>query len=244
MLLGTITGKTTTSTFTFEAKPATQKLDYVQVHHPACDYVLAHIIEMERTQDRILATCNVIGYKDPEGKIRQPRSPFDHGSEVFRADDSFIREVIRLDEKQEGAYIGKLEGKDIKVHLDLQRLLTKHVSILAKSGAGKSYTVGVLLEEILERRVPILIIDPHGEYATLGTPAENTDTRMATFEVTPKAYTTQVYGDPTLGEVKPLKLPNTLTQEELIHLFPGKLNSTQMGILYSALKSIQKLTFS
>ncbi len=53
--------------------------------------------------------------------------------------------------------------------VDITKLIQKHLAILAISGAGKSYTTSILLEELISRnftegRLPVLIIDPHGEY--------------------------------------------------------------------------------
>ena len=59
------------------------------------------------------------------------------------------------------------------MNLDLKKLISKHVSILAKSGAGKSYSVGVILEEIVKKNIPVLILDPHGEYSSLKFPNDN-----------------------------------------------------------------------
>src|SRR3989338_4705392 len=73
-------------------------------------------------------------------------------SEVLRAEDEFVKTVV-LPKKEHGAYLGYLDGKTIPVYLNPQRLLTPHVAVLAKSGSGKSYTVGVLLEEIMQKRI-------------------------------------------------------------------------------------------
>jgi DNA helicase HerA-like ATPase len=50
----------------------------------------------------------------------------------------------------EGIHIGKLLTRDIEVYLDIDRL--GRVFITGKSGSGKSYTAGVLIEELLLKR--------------------------------------------------------------------------------------------
>ncbi|MEM7825910.1 MAG: ATP-binding protein, partial [Candidatus Aenigmatarchaeota archaeon] len=52
-------------------------------------------------------------------------------------------------------------------------LFQKHCSILAQTGAGKSYLVSCLIEEILDRREElgkpaVIVIDSHGEYLGFG----------------------------------------------------------------------------
>ena len=165
---------------------------------------------------------------------------------MLRAEDDFIKEIIKLEDTEKGAFIGRLEGKNIDVHLDLTKLLTKHVAILAKSGAGKSYTVGVLVEEIVDKKVPVLIIDPHGEYSSLKQPNEEEKEELAKYGLEPKKFTNvQIYGDTKLNpELRPLRLNNNLTPAEILHLIPGKLSNTQTGLLYSVLKHLDTINFT
>ncbi len=243
MLLGRIVGKATTLSFSFELgeESEVKKFEYVKVPHRVYEWVLCQVVEIERNHERSLAKCNVLGYLE-KGKVKQVRIPFDIGTEVFLADDEFITSVIQLD-GENGAYVGKLDGKQIAVNLNLSKLLTKHVAVLAKSGAGKSYALGVLIEEILERKVPVLIIDPHGEYGSLAAKSEDDTERLARHGLEAKSYDVREYGTQEQPELIPLRLPNNLTQQELIHLIPGKLNNTQLGILYSALKGMDEINF-
>lgn len=244
MILGRILGKLTTSEFQFLVERDTRKFDYVQVYHPTYEWVLCQVMELERDASKTLATCMVIGSRDKEGKVRPVREPFEVGSEVLQAQDAFIASIIRLEGGKRAGYLGKLEGRNIAVRMDLSKLLTTHVAVLAKSGAGKSYTVGVLLEEILECKVPVLVIDPHGEYGTMSSPNTNPKelSSCKEFGVTPKGYDVRVFS--LSQEGRPLKLSSTLSQEELLHLLPGKLSGTQLGVLYSALKKLDQFSFS
>ena len=239
MILGKIVGKTTTTDFKFKADKDITIYQYVQI--PIKDkFALAQITEIEKDSNDTIAYCSIIGYRDGS-HISQIRTPLEPGIEVLEAESDFIRDTLGLvDEK--GAYIGKLDGKNLKVFLDINKMLTKHVSILAKSGSGKSYASGVLLEELLDKKIPILIIDPHGEYSTLKYP--NSDkTNMDKFEVKPKSYLKQIqeYTPDTKinTDCKALKLSTKdLTPSEILQLLPAKLNNAQKGLLYSAIKSI------
>ena len=246
MILGRIIGKVTTTEFTFKVEANPQKFDYVQVYHPDYDYVLCQIVEIERTNDTTIAKCVVIGYLDEAGRVRSMRTPFELQTEVLMADDSFIRSVVKLDDAKKGAYMGFLEGKKIPVYLKLNDLLTKHMAVLAKSGGGKSYTVGVLLEEIMEKKVPLLVIDPHGEYSTLAKASEDDPKKLAGFGIEPKGFEGSVeqYGDPDIvPDAHPLKLPECLGSQEILHLLPAKLSANQQNVLFSALKEYDKVDF-
>ncbi len=248
MILGRIIGKVTTSRFEFLAQSKAKKFMYCQVYHKEYDYVLCQIMELEKTKERIIAKCNVIGYKDQDGNIKSIRSPFDVGTDVLQADEDLIRKVVMPKSIKSGAYIGLLEGTSIPIKLDLNKVLTKHLAVLAKSGSGKSYSVGVLLEEIMERNVPLIVVDPHGEYSTLTQQNDNVSDieKMGRFSEKPKAYKKKVemYGDTKLDpEAKPLRLNQNFSATELVDMLPAKISNNQLGILYTAIKNLDDLNF-
>ena len=245
MLLGKISGKITTNHFSFKAQIEVKKFEYLKVAHKSYGDVLCQLIEIEKTKDESVCKCSIIGYKD-EDKVKHIRIPFDSDSEVHLADDEFIKKIILFKDPEKGAYLGKLDGKDIDLRVDLSTVLTKHVAILAKSGAGKSYTVGVFLEEIMSRKVPLLIIDPHGEYGAMKDPNDDEAERLKKYGLAPKTFKNiREYGDSKINpELRPLKLDDNLTTPELVQLLPGKPSATQMGLLYNALKHIKKINFA
>lgn len=246
MLLGKIFGKVTTKEFKFLAEAEVRKFEYVQVYHEVYEYVLCQVVELEKQENMTTALCQIIGYKDKDGKVKKLRIPFEPGSEVLSAEDDFISSIIKLENTQTGAYLGKLEGRDIPVQLDLKKLLTKHVAVLAKSGSGKSYSVGVLLEEIIDKKVPLLIIDPHGEYSSMNLPNDNEEEKklMATFGVNPQGFKINEYGDTTVNsKVRPLRLPNNLSSQELVDMLPVRLSASQLGLLYGATQDMSACDF-
>lgn len=119
-------------------------------------------------------TVDVIGYFDLALGFMNPRKSPDPGAKVFLADDAMLRRV--LNKKQPGqigsAHLGSLLLRDlgtVPISLDVKELVSTHMAILAGTGSGKSYTAGVLVEELLlpHNRAAVLIFDPHGEYNTL-----------------------------------------------------------------------------
>ena len=48
--------------------------------------------------------------------------------------------------------------------MDANPILSRHLAILAMTGAGKSNTVSVLIDQLLGYHVPVFIFDMHGEY--------------------------------------------------------------------------------
>ncbi|MFP4568234.1 MAG: ATP-binding protein [Candidatus Woesearchaeota archaeon] len=244
MILGRITGKSTTNEFTFTAEREIKKFEYIQIMHPEYDYVLAQIIEIQKDATNTTAYCQILGYRE-DGKVKKLRTPLDIGTEILEAEDKFIEEIIKLNTPN-GAFLGELDGKNIKVYLDLNKVLSMHLAVLAKSGSGKSYAVGVLLEEMIERNIPLLIIDPHGEYSSLrfkNNAKEELD-KLAELDIKPKSYEIIEFADTEIVKgTRPLRLTRTSDKQELVHLMPGKLSNTQLALLYSAIKTARTSDF-
>ncbi|MBU0530465.1 MAG: DUF87 domain-containing protein [Nanoarchaeota archaeon] len=93
----------------------------------------------------------------------RPASP---GSDVVEPDMKLLKQFFGFEDG--GIHIGKLPHHDLDVNVNLTRMLQKHMAVLALSGAGKSYLISVMIEELLGRKpesgVAVIIMDPHGEY--------------------------------------------------------------------------------
>ncbi|HOI18487.1 MAG TPA: ATP-binding protein [Candidatus Woesearchaeota archaeon] len=252
MILGKIIGKVTTVEFEFIVtnEQNSKKLEFVQVIGEDNNYYLCQIAELYRDSEKTIAKCRIIGAKDlGTQRILQPRIPFKPDSEVVLASDSFIKEILLEKDNTKSAYLGNLEGRNIPVLLDLNKILTKHVSILAKSGAGKSYCSGVLIEEILERKIPIIIFDPHGEYSSIKYPNQNPldKIKLESMGLFPKSYPEMLleYADPSIvSDVLPIRLKDEFSPMDLISLLPSKITPGQKALLFSVIKNLDKLSLS
>ncbi|MDT5120825.1 MAG: hypothetical protein QOC96_307 [Acidobacteriota bacterium] len=120
-------------------------------------------------------TVEAIGYFSRVlGDFVNPRIPPNPGDAVFLASSETLAGVLSPRRMQDvgSAHIGSLltrsEG-EVPVVLSIKDVVSTHLAILASTGAGKSYTAGVLVEELMlpYNRASVLIVDPHGEYDTL-----------------------------------------------------------------------------
>ncbi|MCI4368379.1 MAG: ATP-binding protein [Thermoplasmata archaeon] len=142
--------------------------------------------------ERLLGTATIIGYRNNQGIVCIPTMPFRPGAPVFRAEEPLIAAILGIGKHSAaGAYVGLLRGHSLKVELDINQLVQRHVSVLAKSGGGKSYLLGVLVEELLRHKVTSVIIDPHGEYGSLRIPAEENGVH-ARFSVQSQGFPKQI----------------------------------------------------
>ncbi|WP_456330007.1 helicase HerA domain-containing protein [Archaeoglobus sp.] len=228
--------------------------DYVKVWNDVDGWVVAYvesIVAKSNVRSReikeiangskevFIGKAIVLGKRE-DGRLKVPRSPFVPGESVFLAEEKLIAEVLGLSE--DGVYVGLLGDTGVKVKLDPNSLVQKHVCILAKTGSGKSYTAGVIIEELLDQNVPLLVIDPHGEYHSMRYPNDSVD---GDFGIKPKGYEDQIrilvppispFADRADGL---LVLDGVnLTAEEIIEL-TGLKNPTAQALLYQALKELK-----
>ncbi len=201
------------------------KGEYVMMAHPTADWVLGQVEGVERKtnlsvemameismgeevdiEETVIANVKVIGFRDNRGLLKTPGNPFRAGEKIYIADDRLIRDVLGLKEDKNGAYVGKLRGHEIDVRLNINTIAQKHLSVLAKTGSGKSYTTGVIIEEMMKNNVTLVILDPHGEYSSL---AKAGKVSKNDFGVEPRGYgdvITEFSPDPEINPgSKPLK---------------------------------------
>jgi DNA helicase HerA-like ATPase len=130
---------------------------------------LRSIFPTDRWQYTV-AKARVLGIWSNNRTIR-PYFAVSPGAVVRKADEDILASFLKLD-LEKGLHLGKLAYQNLEFAPSLDRLLSKHLAILAMSGAGKSYFVSVLLEELLSRpkdrgRLSVVVIDVHGEYTYL-----------------------------------------------------------------------------
>jgi DNA helicase HerA-like ATPase len=143
--------------------------------------------------ESLLGDARIIGFRDEQGLVKLPTIPFRPGAHVFRAEEPLIAEVLGLKHHSNtGAYVGMLRNHNLRVELDINQLVQRHVSVLAKTGGGKSYLLGVLIEELLRHKVTCIIIDPHGEYGSLRVPAEKNGGHSSRFGVESQGFGRQI----------------------------------------------------
>ncbi|MBN1924106.1 MAG: ATP-binding protein [Nanoarchaeota archaeon] len=244
-LLGCVSGKINTHSFSFTAEAKVKKFQYIKLYHEEVGFILAQIVELTNEENKITCDCEIIGYRDSRDLLRTPNSTISHNVEVYNADSEFIKKMLGLD-KPEGLYLGILEEYNmIPIRLDEKKLVTKHLAVLAKTGAGKSYTLGVIVEELLEVGVPCVIIDPHGEYSSLKYPNSNKQELelMHRYDVKPKGYSNVIEYSPNTSinpDAKPLTIGfKSLTAQEISTLTPIKVGGTQLGILYNVVSDVK-----
>ncbi|CAH6846942.1 DUF87 domain-containing protein [Vibrio chagasii] len=122
------------------------------------------------TGENMHASIELVGYRDPAtNQIKIPRRPLTPGERVETVDFKFLSKFYEFREDS-SLHLGNLVGYErgdntVPVYLDVNKLVTEHMAILAMTGSGKSYTVGRIIERLVAiNNGTVVVFDPHGEY--------------------------------------------------------------------------------
>ena len=119
--------------------------------------------------------ARILGYlsesETGDVEVLLPRRAVIPGNPVYIAPRDLLAKFFSYP-GEEGLYIGNLISRpDVPVYLTIKGF-RRHLAILAQTGAGKSYTAGVLIEELLNKGATIVVIDPHADYVFLSQTSE------------------------------------------------------------------------
>lgn len=123
----------------------------------------------EEQSTRIFRLAEADLIEEIAGKeIRSPQNLPNSGAEVYIADDSETLKVLGTEkDKSKGLYIGDTKG-GIETKVILKReAIQRHLFVAGTTGSGKSYATGVIAEEIINHKIPIIFIDTQDEYSKL-----------------------------------------------------------------------------
>ena len=117
------------------------------------------ILEFEGDIDHyIRGQVTILGDID---NLEIPRTPAPPGTEVKKATVEQLNKLFG----QDGVKIGTvLSEPEVEVKLNANKMVSRHMGILAMTGAGKSNTTSVIIDELLALNGAILIFDMHKEY--------------------------------------------------------------------------------
>jgi DNA helicase HerA-like ATPase len=124
------------------------------------------VVSMSR--EMITATCKVIGVQR-DGRLEPPKYPVQPAGRVYVPPADEIESFLVGDTPEHRRlYLGTERGnKDVNVFVDGHMVVSRHLAVLASTGAGKTVATRKLLEELMIKGYPILIFDPHGDYSGL-----------------------------------------------------------------------------
>ena len=104
------------------------------------------------------------------GEMRSPQTLPSSGAEVRRAGDDEVVLTLGLETDADTAlHLGETTG-GTAIPIRLKRsTIQRHFFIGGTTGSGKSYAVGVLAEELIRHKLPVIFIDTQDEYSNFVT---------------------------------------------------------------------------
>lgn len=127
------------------------------------------------SREMVTAVCQVLGAEPitggKGGKLNHVRYPPQPATSAYRPLENDIARVVLGDleaKKNRALDIAVLSNRpEIDVNVDGHAIVTRHLAILAMTGAGKSWTARRIIEQLATKNYPIVIFDPHGDYTGL-----------------------------------------------------------------------------
>ncbi|MEO9362893.1 MAG: DUF87 domain-containing protein, partial [Nitrososphaera sp.] len=147
----------------------------------ASDALGAHIRNFEEAaESRTVAAANrhdksykgnirILGYLDELKKCKAiiPALPPEPGTEVFDASPEDLRNIFAPDGAQWLRIGTLLRNSDVEARINVDKVVSRHLAILAMTGMGKSNLVSMLAKEIAKINGTMVIFDYHDDYSTL-----------------------------------------------------------------------------
>jgi DNA helicase HerA-like ATPase len=107
------------------------------------------------------------------GIVEIPATPPKPGCEVYTASEDSLKNVFTKKER-EWASIGYLAREEnIYVSVNVDKLASRHLAILAATGSGKSNLLALIAKKVSELNGTMVIFDYHGEYGNLELETKN-----------------------------------------------------------------------
>ena len=91
-----------------------------------------------------------------------PRTPAPPGTPIYPAPSEVLDKIFHIENSLKLGHL--INNEDVEVGVDINKMVSRHLAILAMTGAGKSNTVSVIIDGLLEYNGCMLIFDMHSEY--------------------------------------------------------------------------------
>ncbi len=127
---------------------------------------------LSNSRDQLEATVLILGCTPADGGFKNlyPLTyPVQPAADVLYPPADAIRELLAGGiPGHEPLGIGTLIARrDVDIAISADRVVARHMAILAMTGGGKTVAARRILRELIELGYPLLILDPHGDYLGL-----------------------------------------------------------------------------
>ncbi|WP_407376131.1 helicase HerA-like domain-containing protein [Methanobrevibacter sp.] len=121
---------------------------------------IAKIREIEGDDFYVKGTVRILG--DVNDSLKIPRTPAPPGTVINQASSEILNEIFDVKNSLKLGHL--INQSDVEVGIDINKMVSRHLAILAMTGAGKSNTVSVIIDGLLKHNGCMMIFDMHSEY--------------------------------------------------------------------------------
>jgi uncharacterized protein len=124
------------------------------------------------TRDELICRVIILGYtkgKDLNTKLLPLIYPVKPASCVQYPDSDDVEKLLISDlDSKHPIFIGSLLAREaVKIRIDADNLVSRHACIYGMSGSGKTVMVRRIINEMMLKKYPMLVLDIHGDYLGL-----------------------------------------------------------------------------
>lgn len=230
-IIGIVQGKTKTMEYTFrvlDLKRVMQGQYVIAKDRETGKEFLGQIIDIISSGLTSTAYCTVLG-EIKNNKLTAPSRPVKAGSEVIMPPRELLENLLVKALPERRLLVGKLltHPEFVPVYYNPDDF-AKHIYISASTGGGKSYTIGVFIEEIIrlmeqyQEEFSIIIFDVHNEYGGILLPNDDPKQieKLKEYNLSPRSFSDNVIIFD--WEYNPPKLSPYFTPDRLLFIYGMK----------------------
>jgi uncharacterized protein len=127
------------------------------------------LVEADLVEEIIKREVAENGQKKIIKETRAPQNLPNSGADVFVADINEIVQTLGLEkDENRGLFIGETTSGTIAKIVLKRQTIQRHCFICGTTGSGKSYAMGVVTEELVQKHnLPVVFIDTQDEYSEI-----------------------------------------------------------------------------
>jgi len=127
---------------------------------------------LSNSRDQLEASVLILGSTKTDedfSRIDPLTYPVQPAAEVLYPPTEAVKELLAAGIKDHTAvHVGTLIARqDVDVSISADRIVSRHMAILAMTGGGKTVATRRIIRELIAIGYPLVIVDPHGDYLGL-----------------------------------------------------------------------------
>jgi uncharacterized protein len=151
------------------------------------------VAEINKRDKSFKVNVKILGLLDllKQSKVILPEIPPLPGTEAFKADKADLNEIFNPDNESWLKIGTLLRNNQVNTKININKLTTRHLGILAMTGMGKSNLVSIIAKSISEIPGTMVIFDYHDEYRFL----EGENINFVQAQINPRLLTAEKFAE-------------------------------------------------